>query len=96
MEWIINTVYYVVASLLVFVGAGLSAGLLWDLADVLMGLMTLINIPVIILLGNTPSAPSPITASKRKRDLTPSSAPRISASEKILIIGNDLFLSRLY
>ena len=48
---IFNTVYYVVASLLVFVGAGLSAGLLWDLADVLMGLMTLINIPVIILLG---------------------------------------------
>ena len=46
-----NTVYYIVASLLVFVGAGLSAGLLWDLADVLMGLMTLINIPVIILLG---------------------------------------------
>ena len=46
-----STVYYVVASLLVFVGAGLSAGLLWDLADVLMGLMTLINIPVIIILG---------------------------------------------
>ena len=48
---VFNTVYYIVASLLVFVGAGLSAGLLWDLADVLMGLMTLINIPVIILLG---------------------------------------------
>ena len=46
-----NTVYYIVASLLVFVGAGLSADFLWNLADVLMGLMALINIPVIILLG---------------------------------------------
>ncbi len=46
-----NTVYYVVASLLVFLGAGLSAAFLWNLADLLMGLMTVINIPVIILLG---------------------------------------------
>lgn len=44
-------VYYVIASLLIFVGAGLSADLLWGLADVLMGLMAIINIPVIILLG---------------------------------------------
>jgi len=42
---------HVVASLIIFVGAGLSASLLWDLADVLMGGMTLINIPVIIILG---------------------------------------------
>ena len=46
-----NTVYYIVASLLVLLGAGLSADLLWNLADLLMGLMTVINIPVIILLG---------------------------------------------
>jgi len=46
-----NTVYYIVASLLVFLGAGLSASFLWNLADLLMGLMTVINIPVIILLG---------------------------------------------
>ena len=46
-----NTCYYVVASLLIFIGAGLSADLLWNLADLLMGLMALINIPVIILLG---------------------------------------------
>lgn len=46
-----NTVYYIVASLLVFLGAGLSAGFLWNVADLLMGLMTIINIPVIILLG---------------------------------------------
>lgn len=42
---------YVIASLLIFLGAGLSADLLWNIADVTMGAMTLINIPVIIILG---------------------------------------------
>ena len=46
-----NTVYYIAASALIFVGAGLSAGLLWDIADFAMGLMALINIPVILILG---------------------------------------------
>ena len=46
-----NTVYYIVASLVIFVGAGLSSDLLWGIADVTMGGMTLINIPVIIFLG---------------------------------------------
>lgn len=44
-------VYYVVASLVVWVGAGLSADLLWGVADIAMGLMALINIPVICILG---------------------------------------------
>ncbi len=44
-------VSYVIASILIFVGAGLSAGLLWDISDVMMGIMTLINVPVIIILG---------------------------------------------
>ena len=48
---VFNTVYYIVAALFIFVGAGLSAGLLWDIADITMGLMALINIPVIIILG---------------------------------------------
>ena len=43
--------FRIVASLLIFVGAGLSAGLLWDIADITMTCMALINIPVIILLG---------------------------------------------
>lgn len=43
--------YYIVASALVLVGAGLSAGFLWNLADLMMGLMTIINMPVIIILG---------------------------------------------
>ena len=45
------SVYYVLASLVIFVGAGLSAGMLWDIADITMGAMALINIPVIIILG---------------------------------------------
>ncbi len=43
--------YYVVAALVILLGAGLSAGLLWNIADITMGAMTLINIPVIIILS---------------------------------------------
>lgn len=46
-----NTIYYIVASLVIFVGAGLSADLLWNLADVTMGGMTLINMPIIFILS---------------------------------------------
>lgn len=44
-------VYRVIASLVIFVGAGLNAGLLWDIADVTMGGMTIINMPVILFLS---------------------------------------------
>jgi AGCS family alanine or glycine:cation symporter len=37
--------------MLIFVGAGLSADLLWNIADITMGGMTLINMPVIIILS---------------------------------------------
>lgn len=46
-----KTVYYIIASLLVFIGAGLNAGLLWSVADITMGIMAIINIPTIIILG---------------------------------------------
>lgn len=42
---------YIIASLLIFVGAGLSADLLWNIADITMGAMALINIPVILILS---------------------------------------------
>lgn len=48
---VFNTVYYIVASLVIFIGAGLSADLLWNLADLTMGGMTIINIPVILILS---------------------------------------------
>ncbi len=46
-----TTCYRIVASLLILLGAGLEAGILWNISDVLMGAMTIINIPVIIILG---------------------------------------------
>lgn len=48
---VFNSVYYIVASLLILLGAGLSADLLWNIADITMGGMTLINLPVIVILG---------------------------------------------
>ena len=48
---IFKTTYYIIASLVILAGAVLSADLLWNIADVLMGGMTLINMPVIIILG---------------------------------------------
>lgn len=44
-------VYHIVASLVIFVGAGLSADILWNIADITMGGMTIINIPVIFILS---------------------------------------------
>ncbi len=45
------SVYYVIASIVIFVGAGLSADLLWGIADITMGAMALINIPVMCILS---------------------------------------------
>ena len=44
-------IYRLIAVIIIFVGAQFSAGLAWDLADVLMGIMAIINIPVIWILG---------------------------------------------
>lgn len=44
-------IYRAAAVLIIAVGAGLSADMLWNIADVTMGLMTLINMPVIAVLG---------------------------------------------
>ena len=46
-----NFIYHIIASLVVLIGAGLSADLLWNIADILMGCMTLINMPVIFYLS---------------------------------------------
>lgn len=44
-------IIYLVLSLAIFVGAILNSSLLWDIADITMGLMTIINMPVIIILS---------------------------------------------
>ena len=46
-----KNIIHVLCALVIFVGAGLSAGLLWDIADITMGAMALINMPVIVILG---------------------------------------------
>ena len=46
-----NMIYRAIACVVMFIGAGSSMGLLWDLADVLMGCMAIINLPVICILG---------------------------------------------
>ncbi len=43
--------FRVLAAVIIVAGAGLSAGLVWDIADVLMGFMALINIPACVILG---------------------------------------------
>ena len=45
--------YRIIATILIFVGAGMEMSLAWDIADFLMGVMCLINIPTIIILGGT-------------------------------------------
>lgn len=49
-------VYRILACVVIFVGAGSSMGLLWDIADVTMGFMAIINLPVIVMLGGTAMA----------------------------------------
>ncbi len=49
-KWV-QRAYHIAAALIVLLGAGLSADLLWNISDVTMGVMTLINMPVIVILG---------------------------------------------
>lgn len=44
--------YRIIAIILIFVGAGMEMSLAWDVADFLMGVMCLINIPSILYLGS--------------------------------------------
>ena len=49
----VMTTFRVLACFVVFVGALLDFGLVWNVADVLMGVMAIINLPVIVILGKT-------------------------------------------
>lgn len=44
-------IFHFAACIVVFVGALLDFGLVWNLADVLMGIMAIMNLPVIVILG---------------------------------------------
>lgn len=45
--------FRIVSVILIFAGACMKASLLWNLADIFMGFMAIINIPVIVLLHRT-------------------------------------------
>lgn len=47
----VQNIYHIIAAVVIFIGAGLSADLLWNIADIAMGGMTIINMPVILILG---------------------------------------------
>ncbi len=44
-------IFRIIAAAIVLAGAMMEFGLVWNMADVLMGLMALINLPVIVILG---------------------------------------------
>ncbi len=46
-------IFRIIACIIVFIGAQLSFGLVWDLADVIMGIMVFINLPVCLVLCKT-------------------------------------------
>lgn len=48
---IFKRVYYIIFSILILIGATLNSLFLWNISDIFMGLMVIINIPAIIILG---------------------------------------------
>ena len=67
----VKYIYYIIASAVIFLGSGLSADLLWNIADITMGAMTLINIPVIIILGGVAMKALKNYTEQRKAGLEP-------------------------
>ena len=63
--------FYVVCAVLIFVGAGLSMGLAWSIADILMAFMCLINIPTCIILGKVAYAATADYVSQKKAGQNP-------------------------
>ena len=59
------------AALLVFAGALLKFEVAWNLGDILMGLMALINLPVIVILGNQAIRCANDYVAQRKAGLEP-------------------------
>lgn len=64
-------IFRLIATALVFVGAILSAGIVWDTADMLQGLMVIINVPVIIILAKPAIAALKDYLNQRKEGKNP-------------------------
>ena len=69
-HWML-TVFRTVAALLVFAGALLKFEVAWNLGDILMGLIALINLPVIVILGNQAIRCANDYVAQRKAGLEP-------------------------
>ena len=77
------TIFRIVASVIVLLGAMLSMGLAWDTADLFQALMVVINIPVILILGRTALAALKDYQDQRKAGKDPEfKAANIGLKEK--------------
>ena len=65
------TCFRLLATALVFVGAILSAGVVWDTADMLQGIMVVINVPVILIISGPAIAALKDYKKQRKEGKTP-------------------------
>ncbi|MGP1442384.1 MAG: alanine/glycine:cation symporter family protein [Anaerovoracaceae bacterium] len=65
------TVYRIICVIVIFIGAGLSMEAAWALADITMGLMTLINIPCCIILGGVAFKALRDYESQKKENINP-------------------------
>ena len=75
--------FHLDAMLLIFIGAGMEIDTVWSLADVLMGVMTIINLPVIVILARPAlAAMRDYTAQRRKGKNPVFKASRIGLKEK--------------
>mgnify|MGYP002239876314 CR=1 FL=1 len=71
--------FHLYAILVVFLGAIIPMAAAWDLADIMMGGMTLINLTACVLLGGVVSMPMRITKNRKRPDWIPSSKGHPSA-----------------
>ena len=64
-------IFRLIATALVFTGALLSAGIVWDTADMLQGCMVIINVPVIVIIAKPALAALKDYMSQRKEGKDP-------------------------
>lgn len=64
-------IFHLLACIIIFAGALLDFGMVWNLSDVLMGIMALINLPVIVILGKTAIATMNDYLKQRKEGKNP-------------------------
>ena len=82
-HWVL-TIFRAVASFLVFAGALLEFSVAWNIGDILMGLMALINLPVIVILGNKAIQCAKDYQMQRKQGLNPAfRASSIGITQKL-------------